>query len=152
MSVWDWICYALSREHREYIDLRNEHYLRSGFSFDAIGTVRGEGDFGVALRVSGNATVLDRDAFVRNEALRPEKRKRFAEFVLGHVDIRMTALRYFCLYHPQSTNGPASPEFYRFLADENRDWRCERDPNLVDLAHDVPTPSSRSTESGWQCS
>jgi hypothetical protein len=137
MSAYDWMCYALSRRPRAYFQLRNEHYLYNGFNFDAVGAIRGEGEFKVAVRVTGNATVADRELFVRHHTLLPEKRERFSKYVLAHVDQRMTALRYFCLYHLRSTKGPAWPEFYRQVTDDNRVWRCECDPNLVDLARDV---------------
>src|SRR5690349_21372473 len=113
MSGYDWLCWALSRRARAYFQVRNEHYLYGGFGFDAAGTIRGESDFKVTLRVTGNATVVDRESFVRHQALLPEKRKRFAKHVLAHVDLRMAVLRYFCLYHPRSTRGPNWPEFYR---------------------------------------
>jgi hypothetical protein len=137
MSAYDWIGFVLSRRHRAYIQLRNSHYLYGGFNFDAVGRFRGEGDFVVSLRIAGNATVVDRDTFIRHQALLPEKREKFALHVLAHIKMRMTALRYFCPYHPRSTQGPAWPEFYRHVMDQDGVWRCERDPSLVDLARDV---------------
>src|SRR5689334_6263762 len=73
MSGYDWLCWVLSRRARAYFQLRNEHYLYGGFGFNAAGTIRGEGDFKVTLRVTGNATVVDRESFVRHQTLLPEK-------------------------------------------------------------------------------
>jgi hypothetical protein len=64
-------------------------------------------------------------------------RQRFAQWVIAEVDLQMTKSHYFCLYNHRSTEGPAWPEFYRQAMDQNGLWRCEIDPNLVDLAHNV---------------
>jgi hypothetical protein len=51
MSAYDWMCFTLSRRARAYFELRNAHYVRGGFNFDAVGTIDGDGGFAVPLRM-----------------------------------------------------------------------------------------------------